>query len=183
MSMIKGTSISLTLDLVRERAGEEGIALLVERLPPPVRQMLPEDMRPLATELFPFEAWAEILIAAEALFGHPRSIVRESSRRGYKKLLATTYRMWVKEGDPIETVRRIPRLWQQVTTGIGTLAVEDRPDGLVVLLDLEVDVRYRGVTEERVAGTIEAMIEAAGGTGSVTIVRSDGRAEYQVAIY
>jgi len=177
---IKGTSVALTLDLVRERGGEEALRELAQALPPEVRLLLPEDFRPLATQQFPFEAWGEILLAAEDLFGRTQSIVRESSRRGYRKLFQTTYRSWVKDGDPMESIRRMPRLWQQVTTGIGTLDVEERDGHPVIVARLEMPQRYRPLAEERLCGTIEALVEAAGGSARVRCVRQGAASEFQL---
>jgi hypothetical protein len=175
-AFVKGTSLAVTIDLVRER-GAEAIARLAEALPPDVRAALPEDLRPLATERYPFRVWAEVLLAAEALYGDPQSIVRESSRRGYRKLFRTMYRTWVKDGDLAESLRGMPRFFGQVTGGIGTLAIEERPHGPVLVLALSVDPRYREIGEERLAGCLEALLEAAGFDAAVAIDRIEGRSE------
>ena len=69
-----------------------------------------------------------------------------------------------------------------MTRGVGTLGVEERGGRVVVVVRLEVDPRYRAIAEERVAGTIEALIDAAGGVGTVTLLRVAHHAEYHVAL-
>ncbi len=167
---VKGTSLQLTVDLVRDRHGESGIARLVEHLREDVRAALPGDLRVLPSQSIPFEVWAEVLLTAEQLFGAPRSIARDSSRFGYRRLLQTTYANWVKHGQPIESVKRMPLLWEQVTKGLGEYEVFERGDDLVVRVKLNVPPRYRALTEERVLGTIEAMLEATGATFQTRLV-------------
>jgi len=156
--LAKGTSISVTLDLVRERGGEEAIHELAARLPTEVRDAIGREMRPLATSLYPFDVWIEVLLAAEALFGE--AFIRESSRHGYAKLFAGTYRSSVVAGDPTATLARLPRLWAQLTDGIGTIEVE--PSGLGVHVELAIPDRYKRLAYERVAGLVEALVAATG---------------------
>jgi hypothetical protein len=180
---VKGTSLNLTLDLVREREGDDAILMLVLGLPERVRKELPEDLVILPNEMVSFEAWAEVLVTAEALFGRERSIARESARRGYRQLFKTTYKRWVREGDPCEAIRRLPSLWEQVTKGIGTYEVEDLgPDEQVVHIVLAIEQRYHGVTIERAAGTLEAMIEACAARGTVETKRVVAGADLRVRI-
>lgn len=163
----KGTSIAVTLDLVRERGGERAIADLASRLPPEVREALGDDLRPIATARYPFEAWIEVLIAAEAIFG--AGFVRESSRLGYEKLLATTYRSTVVPGDAAATLRRMPRLWEQLTVGIGRVEVADRDGETVVIVELEIPDRFKRTATERVAGLVEALVAAAGSPAAALV--------------
>jgi hypothetical protein len=161
---VKGTSLELTVELVRLRHGPTGIAELRAALPADVRGELPEDLRVLPAMAYAFRTWAEVLLAAEELYGRPISIARESARNGYRRLLKTTYARWVRDGEPLESIRRLPHLWEQVTKGLGKYEVIDGDPGtLVVRLQLEVEPRYRQITEERCAGVVEAMGEAAGG--------------------
>lgn len=183
MQTVKGTSLELTVELVRRRHGEAGIAELVAALPGDVRASLPGDLRVLPTEQYPFRTWAEVLLAAEALFGKPLSIARESARSGYRTLLVTTYANWVRPGAPLDSVRRLPLLWDQVTKGLGVYEVLERDAASVVVrLRLAVDPRYRAITEERCAGVIEAMIEAAGGRGRVRLVREPDHSDLEVTV-
>ncbi len=164
---IKGTSIQLTLELVRKRHGDDGVRRVIEGLPAPVREMLPPALAFLPASTWPFELWAELLVSAEDAFG---SIARESARLGYAELLRTAYRNWVRPGDPAASIRNMPHLWRQVTSGLGDYEAVER--GASELPSIRVRLhavapRYRTVTEERVAGTLEAMVEAAGARARV----------------
>ncbi len=152
---------------------------MVEALPPRVREQLPANLHFLPSSTWPFEVWAELLLAAETLFG---DFARASSREGYKELLRTVYKNWVRPGDAAESVRQLPHLWEQVTKGLGEYAVEDRGSDIVIQVRLlGVDERYREITEERVAGTIEAMIAASGRRGTVRRAPAgDGVTEFVV---
>lgn len=177
---VKGTSLLLTLDLVRERHGDAGLRSVLDALPHELRGQLPAQILP--SQQFPFHLWAEVLLTAEHLFGHPLSIARESARKGYRKLFQTTYANWVRRGEPLEALRLMPRLWEQVTKGLGEYEVADAEDGLVVTVRLHVEERYRVVTEERVAGTLEAMIGACGGVGTVRVVRRRMKTDMHVVL-
>lgn len=181
---IKGTSILLTLDLVRELHGKEGVDAVLARLPEHIRKLLPTDAHVLPSVQYDFEAWAEVLLAAEELYGTPWSIARSSSRVGYRKLLKTTYANWPRPGEPLESIRRMPRLWEQVTKGLGEYEIVEcaSPREIKVLVTLHIASIYRTITEERVAGTLEAMIEASGAHGTVQLTRTANRAEYHITI-
>jgi hypothetical protein len=156
----------MTIDRVRKRYGDGGVAQLLEALPAAVRDQLPENLHFLPSSTWSFEVWAELLVAAEELFG---DFARASSREGYRELLRTAYKNWVRPGDAVASVRRLPHLWEQVTKGLGEYQVEDRGSDILIRVKLNgIDERYRDVTEERVAGTIEAMIAASGRRGYVT---------------
>lgn len=183
MQSVKGTSLELTIELVRRRHGDEGIRELHRALPEDVRDELPPDLRVLPTNPYPFRTWAEVLLAAESLLGKPLSIARESARSGYRTLLSSTYANWVRRGEPLESVRRLPLLWDQVTKGLGTYEVIERgPQSVAVRLRLAVEPAYRAITEERCAGVVEAMIEAAGARGQVRIVRSPEHTDLEVTV-
>lgn len=169
---IKGTSINMTVDFVRAERGEVGVAAMRSALPPAVQQALPPDLRVLPATQWSFETWAEVLLGAERLFTGVGSIARRTARQGYTALLATAYKNWVVPGDPQKSLQRMPRLWKQVTSGLGDydVAPSDEPDQVVIRLRLTVPERYRALTEERVAGTLEAMVEAASGHATVTVV-------------
>jgi len=162
---IKGSSVNLTIERVRKRYGDVGLEKLVAAVPANVREQLPSDLRFLPSSLWSFELWAELLLAADELFG---DFARASSREGYGALLRTAYKNWVRPGDAVASVRRLPHLWEQVTKGLGDYEVIERENDVVIRVTLrDVDDRYREVTEERVAGTIEAMIAASGRRGTV----------------
>lgn len=168
MQTVKGTSLQLTIDIVRKRHGDEAVARLREALPGDVCDALPDDLVILPAAKYEFRVWAELLLAAEELFGKPISIARESARTGYRGLLAGTYASWVRHGQPRESVARLTYLWEQVTTGLGTYEAIDEPgEPLIIRVRLTVDPRYREITEERCAGVVEAMAEAAGGRARV----------------
>ena len=183
MQTVKGTSLELTIELVRKRHGEEGIHELREALPSDVKETLAEDLRVLPTTPYPFRTWAEVLLAAEERFGRPMSIARESARVGYRTLLVTTYANWVRKGQPLESVRRLPLLWEQVTKGLGTYEVVERDaQSVIIRLRLDVDPRYRAITEERCAGVVEAMVEASGGRARVRLVREADHTDLDVTL-
>lgn len=178
---IKGSSVSITVERVRKLHGEAGLARLVEALPSDVRGELPADMRFLPASTWSFELWAELLLSADQLFG---KFARASSRDGYRQLLRTAYKNWVRPGDAEASVRRLPYLWEQVTKGLGHYEVIDRNGNIVIRVTLhDVPDRYRDVVEERVAGTVEAMIAASGRRGTVKRLphdRESGVTEYVV---
>lgn len=183
MQTVKGTSLQLTIDLVRQRHGDAGIATLWRALPEDVRAVLPPDLVVLPATSYSFRAWAELLLAAETHFGTPISIARESARSGYRRLLASTYARWVRRGDALESIKRLPHLWDQVTRGLGTYEVLESDDGpLVIRLRLAVDPRYRAITEERCAGVVEAMAEAAGGRARVRLERLESHTDLQITM-
>jgi hypothetical protein len=165
---IKGTSVTLTLDLVRREHGEEGLAKVVAAVPEHVREQLPVGLKFLPASTWPFEVWAELLLAAETLFGGERSFARLSAREGYEKLFRTTYKNWVRPGDPRASIRQMPHMWEQVTSGLGDYELVEEGEHLAIRVRLRVAPRYRAITEERVAGTLEAMIHAAGGQATIT---------------
>jgi len=177
---VKGTSLLLTLDLVRERHGEDGLRAVFEALPREIRDQLPAQILP--SQPFPFAVWAELLLTAEHLYGASQSIARESARKGYRRLFQTTYANWVRKGHPVEAVHLMPRLWDQVTKGLGEYEVEDSPEGPIVTVRLHVEERYRVITEERVAGALEAMVAACGAVGLVRIVRRRLKTEMLVVL-
>ncbi len=179
---IKGTSLAVTLELVRERFGDEGVLAVQTRMPPKERAELPDDMRPLPSSTYAFEVWAELLLAIDAVYGQPKSLVRESSRIGYSKLLRSTYRNWVHPDDVRATLRRLPLLFEQVTRGIGTLEYVERDGRILILGHYDVCQRYRAIVVERVAGTIEAAIEVAGGHGRVDVRGLPDVAEYAISL-
>lgn len=176
----KGTAVAVTLDLVRDRWGDDGIAKLSAALPKSVREALGAELRAIATARYPFEVWIEVLLAAQSLFGS--AVVRESSRVGYRELLRTTYRSIVRDDDPAETLRRLPRLWAQITEGIGNVEVVENEDTMQVLVDLEIPERHWPIGYERVAGLVEALIEAGGGTATVHVTTRGQQGQIWVTI-
>lgn len=183
MQTVKGTSLQLTIDLVRQRHGDEGVARLRAALPEDVQAELPADLAMLPAAKHSFRAWAELLLAAEDLYGTPISIARESARVGYRRLLSTTYASWVRHGEPRASVARLPHLWDQVTVGLGTYEVLGEDDGpLVIRLRLAVEPRYRAITEERCAGVVEAMAEAAGGRAKVRLDRQPDHTDLAISL-
>lgn len=183
MQTVKGTSLQLTIDLVHQRHGDDGIAQLWAAMPEDVQEELRSDLVVLPATKYSFRAWAELLLAAEDLFGTPISIARESARVGYRRLLSTTYAHWVRPGEPRESVARLPHLWDQVTVGLGTYEVLGELDGpLVIRLRLAVEPRYRAITEERCAGVVEAMAEAAGGRAKVRLDRQPAHTDLAISL-
>jgi hypothetical protein len=169
----------MTIDRVRARYGELGLDRLLSAIPPHMRDELPPDLHFLPSATFSFELWAELLLAADGLFS---DFARASSREGYAALLRTAYKNWVRPGDAVESIKRLPHLWEQVTKGLGEYEVFERDDAVVIRVKLNgVNDRYRRVTEERVAGTIEAMIKASGRRGTVRRVpETNGHTEFVV---
>lgn len=184
MQTVKGTSLQLTIELVRQRQGDGALADLYAALPADVQAQLPRDLVLLPSIHYPFRVWGELLLAAEEKYGKPISIARESARSGYRRLLFNgTYARWVRPGDPRESIKRLPHLWDQVTTGLGVYDVIEGPESaLAIRLRLAVEPRYRAITEERCAGVVEAMAEAAGGRARVRLERTDEYTDLQITL-
>jgi hypothetical protein len=110
MPNIKGSSLAPRFTWVRKHHGDGGVARLLQALSPSTRAIV--DGGILKSSWYPFEAWVEINVRIDALFGAgDLALVRELGHFAAVDGLSTVYKLFYKLGSVKWILDQASRLW------------------------------------------------------------------------
>lgn len=127
MSSVKGAAITARLRFVREHHGDAGLARVLAAVSDATRAVL--DARVLPQAWAPFDAFVDLSVAADQLFGRgDLGLCYEMGRHAAEVNLPTLYRLFYRLGSPQFILRKAAQLWS-VHYDSGKLAAFEEGEG------------------------------------------------------